>query len=239
MAVIFKNKITLSLGAMFCFGTISCIADIKGTLHHIADPPEKRPSSGIPREAEASLRATPLLTARGKMAPRKLGLKSPRRMEGQSVGVSPTRRTPLSTSPTKEWTRITQKKEVNVPCRGRRTQWAIFSAPPPSKEDGKKHTTIPAPFYPDILFIQGRLESLPVSDDEPARGGAPSVMPGDGETDAGMCGGIMKLGNGTQHNLYPRTKLRKWEKHLMNEYTEKDATPAAVIAKRLKSESEN
>jgi hypothetical protein len=48
MTVTFKNKITLSPGAMFCFGTISCIADIEGNLHHVADPPEKRPSSGIP-----------------------------------------------------------------------------------------------------------------------------------------------------------------------------------------------
>ena len=55
MAVIFKNKITLSPVAMFCFGTISCIADIEGTLHRVADQPVKRPSLGIPREAEASL----------------------------------------------------------------------------------------------------------------------------------------------------------------------------------------
>jgi hypothetical protein len=82
MAIIFKNKITLSLGAMFCFGTISCIADIEGNLHRIANPPEKRPFSGIPREAEASLQATPLLTARGRMVPHKPGLKSPRKMEG-------------------------------------------------------------------------------------------------------------------------------------------------------------
>jgi hypothetical protein len=82
MAIIFKNKITLSPGAMFCFGTISCIADIEGTLHRVADPPKKRPS-GIPREAEASLRATPLLPARGKMVTHKPELRSPWKMEGQ------------------------------------------------------------------------------------------------------------------------------------------------------------
>jgi hypothetical protein len=71
MAITFKNKITLSLGAMFCFGTISCIEDVEGTLHCIADPPEKKHSSGIPREAKARLRTTPPLTARGKMVPRK------------------------------------------------------------------------------------------------------------------------------------------------------------------------
>jgi hypothetical protein len=45
MAIIFKSKINLNPGAMFCFETISCIADIEGTLHRIADPPKKRPSS--------------------------------------------------------------------------------------------------------------------------------------------------------------------------------------------------
>jgi hypothetical protein len=80
-------------------------------------------------------------------------------------------KTLLSTSPTKEWTRITQKKEVNIPSQGRITRRAIFSIPPPSKEDGKKNTVVLAPFYPDILFIQGRLESAPISDDEPTMQG--------------------------------------------------------------------
>jgi hypothetical protein len=55
MAITLKNKITLCLGAMFCFGTISCIADEEGTLHHVVDPPEKKPSTGIPREVKARL----------------------------------------------------------------------------------------------------------------------------------------------------------------------------------------
>jgi hypothetical protein len=55
MSVVFKNKITLSPGVVFRFGTISYIADIKVTLHRIVDPPKKRPSSGILREAKASL----------------------------------------------------------------------------------------------------------------------------------------------------------------------------------------
>jgi hypothetical protein len=87
------------------------------------------------------------------------------------VGSSPSRKTPLSTSPTKEWTRITQKKEANVPSQGMRTRRAIFLAPSPSKEDGKRSTIAPAPFYPDILFIEGRLESSPIFDDEPTMQG--------------------------------------------------------------------
>jgi hypothetical protein len=42
--------------------------------------------------------------------------------------------------------------------------------PPPSKENEKKIATTAAPFYPDVLFI-GRVESLPVSDDEPTAPG--------------------------------------------------------------------
>jgi hypothetical protein len=92
--------------------------------------------------------------------------------EGRPISLGFTnRRTPLSTSPTKEWTWITQKKEVNIPYRGRRTCRAILPIPPPSKEDGKKSTTTPAPFYPDVLFIRGRLEPAPISNDEPTMQG--------------------------------------------------------------------
>jgi hypothetical protein len=74
----------------------------------------------------------------------------------------------------------------------------------------------------------------------PCRGrNLPILMPDDGETDAGMCSGIMKSGSDTQCNLYPGMKLWKWEKLPMKEYTEKDATPAAAITDRLRSESED
>jgi hypothetical protein len=42
MAVTFHSKITFHPGSMFCFGTISSIADEEGTLHRIADPPKKK-----------------------------------------------------------------------------------------------------------------------------------------------------------------------------------------------------
>jgi hypothetical protein len=51
MAVVFKSKITFSLGAVFCFRTISCMADVEGSLHHIATSTEKKSSSGSPKEA--------------------------------------------------------------------------------------------------------------------------------------------------------------------------------------------
>jgi hypothetical protein len=54
-------------------------------------------------------------------------------------------------------------------------------------------------------------------------------------TDAGIFGNITKLGNGTQHSLYPEMKSRMWEKLLTNESSEKGGTLADVIAGRLKS----
>jgi hypothetical protein len=41
MAISFYSKITLRPGSVFCFGTISFVADEEGILHRIEDPPEK------------------------------------------------------------------------------------------------------------------------------------------------------------------------------------------------------
>jgi hypothetical protein len=73
-----------------------------------------------------------------------------------------TRRTPLSTSPTERWTRITKKKEVNKA----KDRQAALSVPPSSKESRKRIVATTVPFYPDILFIGGRVELNLISDDE-------------------------------------------------------------------------
>jgi hypothetical protein len=148
MAITFYSKITLRPGSVFCFGTISSIADEEGILHCIADPPEKK---SPPTNSENIGEAQPP-AFRKKIAFRKPEAEGPL-----------TRRTPLSTSPTKEWTQIERNKET-----GRKQ--VVLSIPPPSKENGKKIATTAAPFYPDILFI-GRVESPPVSDDEPTAPG--------------------------------------------------------------------
>jgi hypothetical protein len=41
----------------------------------------------------------------------------------------------------------------------------------PSKKDRKKFVTAATSFYPDVLFIGGRVESSPISDDEPTMPG--------------------------------------------------------------------
>jgi hypothetical protein len=148
MAVTFYSKITLRPGSVFCFETISSVADEEGILHRIADPPEKKsPPTNSKNAGEAQPRAL-----RKKIVSGKSGAED-----------SLTRRTPPSTSPTKEWTQIAKKKET-------REKQVVLSVPPASKETGKKVATTAAPFYPDVLFI-GRVESPTVSDDEPTAPG--------------------------------------------------------------------
>jgi hypothetical protein len=159
MAVTSQSKIILRPGSMFCFGTILSIVDEKGILHRIANSPEKEFSSKILKKTGAEQRVAQMPTSREKEAPYK-----------PEIGNLPTRRTPPSTSPTKDWTRIA-RKETNVLSKGTGPRQVIFSTPSPSKEDGKRHAIAAAPFYPNILFIRGRLESSPISNDEPTMQG--------------------------------------------------------------------
>jgi hypothetical protein len=109
MAVTFYSKITLRPESVFCFGTISSIADKKGTLHRIADPPEKK---STPTNSENVREAQPP-AIRKKI------------VSGKSEAEGPlTRITPLSTSLTREWTQITRKKET----KGKQV---VLSVPPP------------------------------------------------------------------------------------------------------------
>jgi hypothetical protein len=137
---------------MFCFGTISSVADEEGLLHHIADPSKKKPSSKISEKARTRQQMAQPLAPRTKTTSCKLGAEN-----------SFTRRTLLSTSSTEEWTWITRKKEAS----GIEARQAALLAPSPSKKDRKKFVTTTTPFYPDVLFIEGRVESYPISDDEP------------------------------------------------------------------------
>jgi hypothetical protein len=141
---------------MFCFGTISSVADEVGTLHRIADPPERKPSSTISEKARAKQGKAQPLALRAKTTSCKPGAED---LSAQ--------RTPLSTSSTEKWTRITRKRETNKV----KAHQAALLVPSPSKENRKKLVTTTVPFYPDVLFIGGRVESTPVSDDEPTAPG--------------------------------------------------------------------
>jgi hypothetical protein len=100
MAVTSQCKIALRPGSIFCFGTISSVADEKGILHHVADPPEKKPSSKISEKAGTRQQMAQPPTPRTKTTSFKTGAEN-----------SFTRKIPLSTSSTEEWTRIMRKKK--------------------------------------------------------------------------------------------------------------------------------
>ena len=148
MAVTFHSKIAVRPGSIFRFGTISSIADEEGILHRIADLPEKK---FPPTNSENAGKTLPP-ALRKKIVSGEAGARS-----------SLTQKTPLSTSPTKEWTRVARKKET-------RERQVVLPVPPASKENGKKVAMTAVPFYPDVLFI-GRVESPAVSDDEPTAPG--------------------------------------------------------------------
>jgi hypothetical protein len=137
MAVTFHRKITLRPGSVFCFGTISSVADEEGTLHRIADPPKKKSPPTYSENIRVKKEKVQPPALRKKIAFSKPGAKGPL-----------TRRTPLSTSPTREWTQIARKKETNKTGR----KQVVLSMPPPSKENGKKIATTAAPFYPRRSF---------------------------------------------------------------------------------------
>jgi hypothetical protein len=59
MAITSQCKITLHPGSVFCFGTILSVADEKGIMHRIADPPEKKLSWEIPRKARTRQQKAP------------------------------------------------------------------------------------------------------------------------------------------------------------------------------------
>jgi hypothetical protein len=86
MAITFQHKIILRPGSVFCFGTISSVADEEGTLHRIADPPRRKspPTTSENIRVKQGKAQPPAL--RKKIAFSKPGAEGPL-----------TRRTPLST----------------------------------------------------------------------------------------------------------------------------------------------
>jgi hypothetical protein len=192
MAVTFHRKITLRPGSVFCFGTISSVADEEGTLHHIADPPKKKSPPTYSENIGVKKEKAQPPALRKKIAFSKPGAEGPL-----------TQRTPLSTSSTKEWTQIARKKETNKTGR----KQVVLSVPPPSKENGKKIATTAAPFYPDVLFI-GRVESPTTSRPRPEKNHL-SGSPVDGGTGAETSGDITRPESGIQSSLSRETRSQR------------------------------
>jgi hypothetical protein len=103
MAIVFQHKIALRPGSMFCFGTISSMADEEGIMHRITDPPEKKPSSKISEKARTEQEIAQPPAPRAKTTSCKPGAEN-----------SLTRRTSLSISSMEKWTQITRKKKKQM-----------------------------------------------------------------------------------------------------------------------------
>jgi hypothetical protein len=217
---------------MFCFGTISSITDEDGILHRIADPPKEKFSSEIPRKVGTRQQIAQPPVPRAKTTSCKPRIEN-----------SPARRTLLPTSPTKEWTRITRKKEASIPRKGTEVHRVIFPASSPSKEDRKElATTTTVLLSTQTSSSSGEdwnhLPSLTTS--QPCQEkNLPSEKLSDKGTDVGIFDDITKLGSGTQRSPYLRMKSRKWEKLPTNGYSEKGGILADVTAGKLKTKIEN
>jgi hypothetical protein len=149
MVVTFQHKITVHLGSMFCFGTISSVADEERTLHRIADLPERKPSSIISGKTGTKQEITQPPALREKTTTCKPGAKN-----------SFTRRTLLSTSSTEEWSRITRKKRNKDPS----SRPSGASALKGEQKEACRHDNSVLPRRP---LYRGRAELSPISDDEP------------------------------------------------------------------------
>jgi hypothetical protein len=104
MAITLQHKTALRPKSVFCFETISFMVDEEGTLHSIADPPEKKPSLKISEKAgmKQEIAQPPALRAKTASC----------RPRAES---SFTQRTLLSTSSIEKWTWITRKKRNKDP----------------------------------------------------------------------------------------------------------------------------
>jgi hypothetical protein len=85
---------------MFCFGTISSVADEEGILHRIADPPKKAFPENLREDRN---KAEDSATSSAPSKDYLLRVKSWELIYSKN---------PVSTSSTEEWTRITMIKEA-------------------------------------------------------------------------------------------------------------------------------
>lgn len=197
MAITFQHKIALRLGSVFCFRTISSVADEEGILYRIADPPEKKPSLKISGKAGTEQEIAQPLALQAKTASCKPGAEN-----------SFTRRTPLSTSSMEKWTRITRKKKKQTRLRPvklpfwyllpqRRTERSLSSrqlhSTPTSSSSGGEWNRPPFPTTNQPCLGKNLLNEK-LTDE-----GTDAVMPDD----------IMKLENETRRSLYHEMRSRR------------------------------
>jgi hypothetical protein len=129
---------------------------------------------------------------------------------------------------------------MNAPDKGQGAPSIIIPATLSSRENGKGCITAPIPFFSNVLFFQGRVETSPISDDEPTVLGEepPSVMRDDDGIGAITYGITTKLETTIRLSLSLGTKFLRWGKPSTKEHTENTTTLAAMIAATFKNVSE-
>jgi hypothetical protein len=200
MAITSQCKIALLPRSMFCFGTISFIVDEKGTLHRIADPPEKKLSSEVLRKtgAKQQVAQPPTPERRSPFTNQKLGaylpeelLCPPRPQRSGNKSLERRRQTSRvrgrDLAESSFWhLRPQRRTERNVPSQ------QLLSTPT-SSSSGEDWSRLPSPTM-----------------SRPCKGkNLPSVKLGDEGTNAGMFGDITRFGTGTRHSPYSGTKFQK------------------------------
>jgi hypothetical protein len=195
MAVTFQRKIILRPGSVFCFGTISSVADEEGTLHRIADPPRKKSPPATSENIGVRQGKAQPPALRKKIAFSKPGAEGPL-----------TRRTPLSTSPTKGWTQIARKKETNKTGGSK----LFFLCLRPQRRTERRSPRQPHHSTPTSSSSGewSRPPSLTTSRLHLERN-LLSGNPADGGTDAEISSDITRPESGTRSSLYRETMSQK------------------------------
>jgi hypothetical protein len=118
----------------------------------------------------SKVRKPQLTSTPHRIGPTSDGLRAKTIHVARSAKATPlSRRTPLSTPPTRVWIRMTRRKGVDSPgpsvAVGARPT-TVPTDPLTWETAGAQDTTLSS-FFLDILFIQGRVEDAPISDDKP------------------------------------------------------------------------
>jgi hypothetical protein len=200
IAITSQCKINLRLGSVFYFGTISSIADEKATLHRIVDPPKTRFSPEIPRKAGA----------RQQIVQPPAPLAKTTSCKPKVVNL-PARRTPLNTSPMKEWTWIKERKKQSFLERGQSSAELSFRHLRPQTRTERSTPSQQLLSTPTFSSLEGDWNHLrSPTTSRPCKGkNLPSVKRGDKGPDARMFGDIMRPGSRIQRNPYPEVKFQK------------------------------
>jgi hypothetical protein len=168
MTIISKCKIALRPGTMFCFGTISFIADEEGTLHRVADPLEKKLSSEIPRGTRAEQRVVPPLASRWKIASGERPPYDPLQIEGRELTYQKNSAVHLA----HKGVDMDHSKEGSKrPESGDENTSSHLSDAFALKGGQKEKRYHAGSFLPRRPLHRGGLESSPISDDEPTMQG--------------------------------------------------------------------